>query len=50
MPLPPLVIVGRALTSYNWDIIINYINILLPIYKATKMLKAKGKLGLYRVI
>ena len=50
VPLPPLVIIGRALTSYNWDVIINYINILLLIYKATKMLKARGKLGLYGAI
>ena len=50
MPPPPPVIAGGALTSYNWDVIINYINILLPIRKATKMLKARGKSGLYRAI
>jgi hypothetical protein len=50
VPLPPLVIIGRALNSYNWDVIINYINILLPIREATKLLKARGKLGLYGVI
>ena len=50
MPLPPPVIAGEALTSYNWDVIINYINILLPIRKATKILKARGKSGLYGAI
>ena len=49
-PLPPLVIAGGALDSYNWDVIINYINILLPICEATKLLKARGKLGLHRAI
>jgi len=50
VPLPPLVIAGRALTSYNWDVIINYINILSPIHEATKILKARGKSGLYGAI
>ena len=50
--MPPLLLlsVGGALTSNNWDIIINYINILLLIYKATKMLEARGKSGLYGAI
>ena len=50
VPLPLPLIIGGALTSNNWDVIINYINILLPIYKAIKMLKVRGKLGLYGVI
>ena len=50
MPLPPLVIIGRALTSYNWNVIINYIDILLLIREATKMLKARGKSGLHGAI
>ena len=50
VPPPPPVIAGGVLTSYNWDIIINYINILSPICKATKMLEARGKLGLHRAI
>ncbi len=50
VPLPPLFIAGKVLTSDNWDVIINYIDILLPICKATKMLKARGKLGLHGVI
>ena len=50
MPLPPLVIIGGALTSYNWDVIINYIDILLLIREATKILKARGKSGLYGAI
>ena len=48
--LPPIVIIGGALDSYNWDIIINYINILSPICESTKLLEARGKSGLYRVI
>ena len=50
VPLPPPLIAGRALISNDWDVIINYINILSLIYKATKMLKAKGKLGLHSTI
>ena len=50
VPLPPPVITGGALDFYNWDIIINYINILLLIYEATKLLKARGKSSLYRAI
>ena len=50
VPLPPLVIVGRALDSYDWDVIINYIDILLLIREVTKLLKARGKSGLYRAI
>ena len=50
VPPPPLVIVGGALDSYNWDVIINYIDILLPIREATKLLKARGKSGLYGAI
>jgi len=50
VPLPPLVIVGGALDSYNWDIIINYIDILSPIREATKLLEARGKSGLHRAI
>ena len=50
MPLPPLVIAGGALTSYNWDVIINYIDILSLIREATKILKARGKSGLHRAI
>jgi len=48
--LPPLVIAGRALNFYNWDIIINYINILSPIYEITKLLKTRGKLSLHNAI
>ena len=50
VPLPALVIIGRALDSYNWNVIINYINILLLIREATKLLKARVKLGLYGAI
>ena len=50
VPLPLLLIIGGALTSNNWDVIINYINILLLIREATKILKARGKSGLYGVI
>jgi len=50
VPLPPLVIIGGALDSYDWDVIINYINILLPIREATKLLKARGKSGLHGAI
>ena len=50
VPLPLLLIAGGALTSNNWDVIINYINILLPIREAIKMLKARGKSGLHGVI
>jgi len=50
VPLPPLLIIGGALTSDNWDVIINYINILLLIREATKMLKARGKSGLHGAI
>ena len=50
VPPPPPVIIGGALTLYNWDVIINYINILLLIREATKMLKARGKSGLYGAI
>ena len=50
VPLPLPLIIGRALTSNDWDVIINYINILLLIYEATKILKARGKLGLYSAI
>ena len=44
-----LVIISRALNFYNYNII-NYFIILLLIYKATKLLKAKDKLGLYKAI
>ena len=50
VPLPLPLIVGRALTSNNWDVIINYIDILLLIRKAIKMLKARGKSGLHSAI
>ena len=50
VPLPPPVIAGGALTSYDWDVIINYINILSLIREATKMLKARGKSGLHGAI
>ena len=39
-----------SLDSYNWDVIINYVNILLPICKAIKLFKAKGKSGPHSAI
>ena len=48
--LPPPLITGRALTFNDWDVIINYINILLLIHKAIKMLETRDKLGLHGVI
>lgn len=50
IPLPPPLIAGGALTSNDWDVIINYIDILSPIREATKMLKARGKSGLHGAI
>ena len=50
VPLLPPVVADGALNSYNQDVIINYLNILLPIRKATKLLKARGKSGLHGVI
>ena len=50
VPLLPLVVAGRALDSYDWDVIINYLDILSLIRKATKLLKARGKSGLYGAI
>ena len=50
VPLPLPLIIGGVLTSDDWDVIINYINILLPIREATKMLKARGKSGLHGAI
>ena len=38
--LPPPLITGRALTFNDWDVIINYINILSLIHEITKILKA----------
>ena len=48
--LPPPFIAGGVLTSNDWDVIINYINILLLIREATKILEARGKLGLHSAI
>jgi len=48
--LPPPLIISRVLTSDDWDVIINYIDILLLIREAIKMLKARGKSGLYGAI
>jgi len=50
VPLPPPIIAGGALDSYNWDVIINYINILLLIREAIKLLEARGKSGLHGAI
>jgi len=50
VPPPPPVIAGGALDSYDWDVIINYIDILSPIREATKLLEARGKSGLHGAI
>ena len=50
VPLLPPVVAAGALNDYNWGVINNYIKILLPIWDVIKILKAKGRLGLYGVI
>jgi hypothetical protein len=50
MPPPPLVVTGGALNSYDWDVIINYLDIISPIREATKLLEARGKSGLHGAI
>jgi len=43
-------VAAGALNNYDWGVINNYIEILLPIQDATKMLEARGRLGLYGAI
>jgi hypothetical protein len=50
VPPPPPVVAAGALNDYDWGIINNYIEILLPIRDATKMLEARGRSGLHRAI
>jgi len=50
VPLLPPIVATSALNDYNWSVINNYIKILLPIRDAIKILKARGRLGLHRVI
>ncbi|OCK89228.1 uncharacterized protein K441DRAFT_735964 [Cenococcum geophilum 1.58] len=50
VPLPPPVVAAGALNDYDWGVINNYIEILLPIRDATKMLEARGRSGLHGAI
>jgi hypothetical protein len=50
VPPPPPVVAASALNDDNWGVINNYIEILSPIQDAIKMLKARGRSGLHRVI
>jgi len=43
-------VAAGALNDYDWGVINNYIEILLPIRDAIKMLEARGRSGLHGVI
>ena len=47
---PLLYIQNRGLTPYDWDIINNYIRILMPLREATLKFEARGKASYYRAI